>query len=257
MSSSRSDTGCPCGPGHLYGLTVSRPFAILPAAVRQDPGSPPVATPAAYTLGEELAHAVTHGVGIVLSIVGLVVLVAAAAAHGDTRDVVGCSVFGVTLVLLYTASTLYHSVRLPRARRLLQVLDHSGIYLLIAGTYTPVVLSKLPGPVGWTLLAAQWIAATVGIVLGATLGRRFRPYELALYPLMGWSVLFVFVPLSRTLAPGGWWLLLAGGLSYTLGMGFYALKRVAYSHAVWHLFVLAGSVLQYLAVLLYVLPRAG
>ena len=227
--------------------------------MRQEPGAVPVpvAAPAAYTLGEEIAHAVTHGVGIVLSVVGLIVLVAAAAARGDTRDVVGCSVYGTTLVLLYTASTLYHSIPHPRARRLLQVLDHSGIYLLIAGTYTPIALSKLPGPVGWIVLAGQWIAAVGGIVLGAVLGPRFRPYELALYPLMGWSVLFVFVPLSRTLEPGGWWLLLAGGLAYTLGMAFYALKRVAWSHAVWHLFVLAGSVLQYLAVLLYVIPREG
>lgn len=222
-------------------------------------GSPAPDTPAppgaAYTLGEEIAHALTHGVGIVLGLVGTVVLVGAAAERGGARDVVGCSVYGATLVLLYTASTLYHSIPRPRARRVLQILDHAGIYLLIAGTYTPVALSKLPGPVGWILLAGQWLAATLGIVLHTVLGRRFRPFELALYPLMGWSVLFVFVPLSRTLEAGGWWLLLAGGLAYTLGMAFYGLKRVAYAHAVWHLFVLAGSVLQYLAVLLYIVPR--
>ncbi len=211
---------------------------------------------APYTLGEEIAHGVTHGVGIVLSIAGLTVLVAFAALRGTARDVVGCAVFGTTLVLLYTASTLYHSIPLPRARPVLQVLDHAGIYLLIAGTYTPVALSKLPGWIGWTLLSSLWAAALLGIVLSARLGARFRRVELALYPLMGWSVLFVFVPLRRTLAPGGWWLLLAGGLAYTFGMVFYGLRGVRYSHAVWHLWVLAGSILQFLAILLYVIPAA-
>jgi hemolysin III len=214
----------------------------------------PLPQPRRYTVGEEIAHSVTHGLGILLSLVGLVVLVAAASVRGTTREVVGCSVFGVCLVILYTTSTLYHSIPLPHLRPVLQMLDHSGIYILIAGTYTPFTLSKLPGPVGSTLLTILWITAVVAIVLGVVLGRRFRPVALVLYLVMGWSIVFVLEPLRESLAPAGFSLLFAGGLAYTFGMVFYAMRKVRYSHAVWHLCVLAGSILQFLCVLLYVIP---
>jgi hemolysin III len=213
---------------------------------------PPPST--SYSLGEEIAHSVTHGIGIVLSIAGLAVLVGAARLHGDARDVVGSAVFGTTLVLLYTASTLYHSIPLPNVRPVLRILDHSGIYLLIAGTYTPIALAKLPSPEGPALLTGLWAAAVVGIVLTATLRHRFRPVAHVLYLLMGWSALLVAGPLRAAIAPAGWNLILAGGLAYTFGVGFYALRRVRYHHLLWHLCVLAGSLLHFFAVLLYVIP---
>ena len=216
---------------------------------------PPPPLPS-YSLGEEIAHSVTHGLGVIASIAGLAVLVAAAALRGTARDVVGCAVFGTTLVLLYTASTLYHSIPLPRARPVLRILDHSGIFLLIAGTYTPVALAKLPPAIGARLLAALWVAAITGIVLTATLRHRFRAVAHVLYLLMGWSAVFVAGPLRAAIAPAGWSLIVAGGLAYTFGVGFYAWRRLRYHHLLWHLCVLAGSVLHYFAVLLYVIPEA-
>jgi hemolysin III len=215
---------------------------------------PPPPPPPSYSLREEIAHSVTHGIGIVLSIAGLAVLVAAASLHGSTRDVVGSAVFGTTLVLLYTASTLYHSIPLPNVRPVLRILDHSGIFLLIAGTYTPVALAKLPPATGSTLLVVLWGAAIAGIALTATLRHRFRAVAHVLYLLMGWSAVFVAEPLRAALAPAGWTLIVAGGLAYTFGVGFYALRKVRYHHLLWHLCVLAGSVLHFFAVLFYVLP---
>ena len=214
---------------------------------------PPPPAPT-YSLGEEIAHSVTHGVGIVLSIAGLAVLVGFASRHGTARDVVGCAVFGATLVLLYTASTLYHSIPLPSVRPVLRILDHSGIFLLIAGTYTPIALAKLPPATAATLLTVLWGAALAGIALTATLRHRFRAVAHVLYLLMGWSAVFVAEPLRAALGPNGWGLIVAGGLAYTFGVGFYALRKVRYHHLLWHLCVLAGSVLHFFAVLLYVVP---
>jgi hemolysin III len=222
--------------------------------MRQE-GPPPPPDERRYPLGEEIAHSVSHGVGIVLSIAGLAVMVAFASLRGSARDVVAVSIFGGCLVLLYTASTLYHSIPVARARPVLQVLDRAGIFLLIAGTYTPIALRTLSGPAGWTLLAVLWAAAVAGIVLDAVLRQRFRRASLALYLLMGWSGIAVLPLLRQRLSSAGWALLLAGGAAYTLGTVFYSLHRVRYHHFVWHLFVLAGSILQFLAVLLYVIPR--
>jgi hemolysin III len=210
-----------------------------------------------YSLGEEIAHSVTHGLGIVASIAGLVVLVTVARLRGDVRHVVGCSVFGASLVLLYTASTLYHSIPVPRVRSVLRVLDHSSIYLLIAGTYTPFALVSLRGAVGWWLLWLLWGLALAGIALTATLRQSFRALAMVLYLGMGWSAVFVAEPLLAALDDGGVRLVVGGGLAYTFGVVFYAWKRMPYHHLVWHLFVLAGSVMHYFAVLLYVVPRAG
>ena len=212
-----------------------------------------------YTLGEEIAHSVTHGVGILLSIGGLAVLVAFAALRGDAWHIVGCSIFGATLVLAYTASTVYHAIpgSFPRAKKVLRVLDHAAIYLLIAGTYTPFTLVNLRGPWGWTLFGVVWGMAVLGIVFKATLIGRLRVLSVAFYVVMGWLVLIAARPLGQSVALGGLVLLIAGGVVYTSGVAFYAWTRLPYHHAIWHGFVLAGSTLHFFAVLLYVVPLAG
>lgn len=209
-----------------------------------------------YSLGEEIANSVIHGVGAVLAIVGLSVLADYADAHGTTRHVVSCSVYGVTLVLLYTASTLYHSVPHPRAKPFLRLLDHSAIFLLIAGTYTPFTLVSLRGPVGWWLFGVIWGLAGLGIVLRIVLRGRSTAAFIGLYVAMGWSVVFAIKPLAASLPAGGMTLVVWGGALYTVGILFYLWRRLPYHHAIWHGFVLAGSVAHFFAVLLYVIPLA-
>lgn len=210
-----------------------------------------------YTLGEEIANSVIHGVGIVLGIAGLGVLTAFASLHGDTWHIVGCSIFGAALILLYTASTLYHSIPLPRVKTVLRTLDHSAIFILIAGTYTPFLLVNLRGPWGWSLFGVIWGLALAGIVLRIVRGRRSTLLSVGLYVGMGWAVVVAIQPLLNNVAPGGLLLLLVGGLAYTLGVVFYVWKRLPYHHAVWHGFVLAGSIFHFFAILFYVIPLAG
>lgn len=209
-----------------------------------------------YSFADELASSVIHGVGIVLSIAGLATLVAFAALHGNALTVVACAVFGASLVLLYTASTLYHSVSVVAAKPALRALDHIAIYVLIAGTYTPFTLIALPGVWGWSLFAAVWMLALLGSALELGLLGRYRKLAVLLYVGMGWIGMIAFKPLSEHLQSGGTALLLAGGLAYTLGVPFYLWRRLPYHHALWHVFVLAGSVLHFLAVLMYVIPDA-
>ena len=212
-----------------------------------------------YTLGEEIAHALTHGIGVVLAIAGLTVMVARATLYGDIWHIVGAAIFGTTLVLMYAASTLYHSIpaeQLPNAKKILRIVDHSSIYLLIAGTYTPFTLVTLNGPWGWSLFGVTWGLALVGVVFKIFATGKFEKLSLGIYLGMGWCVIVAIKPLANTLAPGGLVLLIAGGLAYTGGVVFYAWERLRYHHAIWHGFVLAGSVLQYFAVLLYVIPGA-
>ncbi|MDX1650305.1 MAG: hemolysin III family protein [Myxococcota bacterium] len=210
-----------------------------------------------YGLREELVHAVTHGVGLVLSAVGLGVLVARTASRGDARDVLACAVFGVALVLLYGASTLYHGVRRPAAKRALQVADHAAIYVLIAGSYTPFALAGLAGRGGGALLAGVWALAGLGVVLEVARPRAARRLALPLYLAMGWLAVLVLGPLARALGPDGLALLVGGGAAYTLGVVFYAWRRCPYHHAIWHGFVLAGSALHFSCVLAHVVPPAG
>lgn len=206
-----------------------------------------------YSDGEEFASSLIHGMGIVLSIVGLATLVAFAARAGDTRHLASVCVYGATLILLYTASTLYHSVPGERAKPVLRLLDHAAIFLLIAGTYTPFTLISLHGAWGWSLFAIVWTLAFAGIAL--ELRRvRHRGAMAALYVGMGWVGLVAIKPLMASLPAGGLWLLFGGGVAYTLGVPFYLWKRLPYNHALWHAFVLLGSVLQFFAVLYYVLP---
>jgi hemolysin III len=209
-----------------------------------------------YAFGDELASSVIHGIGILLSIAGLATLVAFASLHSDARAVVACAVFGSTLILCYTASTLYHSVSGEQAKRLLRTFDHIAIFLLIAGTYTPFTLIALNGVWGWSLFGTIWALALMGSALELGMLKKYRKLAVLMYVGMGWVGMVAFKPLSEHLQTGGMVLLIAGGVAYTLGVPFYLWRKLPYHHAVWHFFVLAGSVLHYLAVLLYVLPDA-
>jgi len=202
-----------------------------------------------YSLGEEIAHAVSHGIGVVLAIIGLAVLVTRANLHGDALQIATVSVFGATLILAYVASTLYHAIPRAGAKRVLRILDHASIYLLIAGTYTPFCLGPLRGPWGWSLLVLVWTGAIAGIVVKSVATGRAPIASVVIYVAMGWSIVLAYGPLARALSPAGLRLLVAGGLAYTVGLTFYAWKSLRYHHLVWHLFVLAGSILHFFAVL--------
>jgi hemolysin III len=206
----------------------------------------------AWTLGEDIANSVTHGVGFALSVAGLVTLTILTARSGDAWRIVACAIYASTLVLLYGASTLYHALSRTRARRVFQVLDHSAIFLLIAGTYTPFALVNLRGPWGWTLLAVVWGLAVLGVVAKSVFGPRWPVVSTTIYVVMGWTVVIAIKPLVAHVAPAGIAWLVAGGVAYTGGVAFYAWDRLRYSHAVWHLFVLAGSVCHFVAIARYV-----
>ncbi len=207
---------------------------------------------ARYTPREELANSLTHGVGLLLAIAGLCGLMFAA---GGVRETATCLVYGVTLILVYATSTLYHGVHRPDAKQLLRTLDHVAIFLLIAGTYTPFVLIALRGAWGWSLFGTVWVLATLGALFELSRWRHARGVRVALYIAIGWVGLVALKPLVAALPVPGLWLVFGGGVSYTFGVLFYVWRSLRYHHAVWHLFVLAGSVLQYFAVLWYVLPR--
>lgn len=210
-----------------------------------------------YTLREEIANSVTHGFGIILAIAGLGVLTAFAALYGTVWHIVGCSIFGATLILLYTTSTLYHSIPIQRAKAVLRALDHSAIYLLIAGTYTPFSLVNLRGPWGWSLLGLIWTLAILGIVTRVLLGRKKSWLSVAFYIAMGWTVLIAIKPLVANTGAGGIRLLVMGGVVYTAGTIFYMWRKLPYHHAIWHVFVLMGSIFHFFAILFYVIPLAG
>ena len=216
---------------------------------------PPTTT--IYTPGEELANVLAHGVGVVLSVAGLAVLVTLSSLRGDAWQVAATTIFGVTLVLLYTSSTLYHYVHREQLKRLLRKIDHAAIFLLIAGPYTPFLLVNLRGPWGWSLFAVIWVLALAGVVLKFWFAGRFRVGSTLLYIGMGWLVLIARRPLLSAVPAEALWLLVAGGLTYTLGTVFYLWRRLPYHHAVWHLFVLGGSACHFFAVLAAVIPRAG
>lgn len=206
-----------------------------------------------YSLAEEIAHTVTHGVGALLSIAGLTILVAFASLNGDVWHIVSSSIYGATLIILYSASSLYHGISHPIAKPILQQLDHAAIYLLIAGTYTPFMLVSLRGTWGWSLFGVIWTVAIVGIVLEFVDAQRFKKLSLWLYLGLGWIVLLAIKPMMASVETGGLILLLLGGLSYSLGVIFYVREQMAYHHVIWHLFVLAGSVLHFFSVLFYVI----
>ena len=206
------------------------------------------------TSREELANVVTHAIGAVFGIAGLAALMVGAWRHHDAWRTVSFSIYGATLILLYLASVFYHGARSPRAKRLLQLFDHAAIYLLIAGTYTPFTLVSLRGSWGWTMFGLIWGLAIFGILLKVFFFGRLAFISTLLYLVMGWLVVIAIKPVMDAVSMRGLAWLVAGGLAYTVGVIFYAWHRLPYSHPIWHLFVLAGSVFHYFAIFFYVLP---
>ncbi|BBI35365.1 PAQR family membrane homeostasis protein TrhA [Cohnella abietis] len=206
-----------------------------------------------YTKREEVANAITHGLATLLSIAGLVILIVFASLEGTAWHVVSFTIFGVTMLMLYTASTLVHSFPEGKVKDLFETFDHSCIYLFIAGTYTPLLLVTLRSPLGWTLFGIVWGLAIGGVVFKAFFTKKFLVLSTLFYVMMGWLIVFAWHPLQALLMPGGIRLLIIGGLLYTVGSIFYIWRGFPYHHAVWHLFVVAGSVMHFFAILLYVL----
>ena len=201
---------------------------------------------------EEIANSISHGIGLVVALVGTPYLIVQAARHGDAGFIVGASVFSATVILLYVASTLYHALPIGRAKRVFRVIEHSAIFLLIAGTYTPFTLGVLHGAWGWTLFGVVWGLAAIGVALKAFEKASHPILSTGLYLLMGWVVVIALDPLLARVPTAGLLWLIAGGLSYTAGVAFFATdSRLQYGHFVWHLFVMAGTVCHYFAVLWY------
>lgn len=206
-----------------------------------------------YTLGEEIANSITHGIGALLSLAGLIILIIFSALKGSPLQTFSVIVYGTSLFLLYLASTLYHSIQHKKAKQILEIIDHSSIYLLIAGTYTPFTLVTLNGKIGWTIFITVWILALVGIILKPFFIKKFRILSTLLYIAMGWMIIFAIKPLIANLPAGGIRWLVVGGLLYTIGAVFYIWRKIPYGHMIWHLFVLGGSISHFIAVFFYVL----
>jgi hemolysin III len=224
-------------------LMQPRKDQVLMSAKETSQGSLP------YPLGEEIANAITHGIGALLAIAGLVVLVVSAATRGDTWAIVSFAVFGSSAVLLYTMSTVYHAVAAPRAKNILEILDHSFIYLLIAGTYTPFALTVLRSSVGWWIFGVVWSSAVLGIAIKPFLVKKARFLSTLAYVFMGWIVVFAWKPLNAAVSSTTITYLAIGGLSYTIGAVFYLMKGRRWMHAIWHLFVLAGTTMHFFSVM--------
>lgn len=207
-----------------------------------------------YTLREERLNSLTHGLGALLSAVGTVVLVLAAAREGDIWKIVSFSIFGASLILLYSASTFYHASRSPKIREIWKMLDHCAIFLLIAGTYTPFLLVNLRGPTGWTLFGIIWGLALAGIILKLVFGHRYKILRVIVYLAMGWLIVFAAGELNTQVSELGVRLTVIGGVIYTLGVVFYLADRLPYNHAIWHLFVVGGSLCHFYAIYFGVLP---
>jgi hemolysin III len=203
---------------------------------------------------EEITNSITHGIGAALSVAGLAVLVTFASLMGDPWRIVSFSVYGATLILLYLSSCFYHGFTRPDLKRLFRVFDHAAIYLLIAGTYTPFLLVTLRGVWGWSLFGIIWGLAAIGVVTTILFMDRLKILSVAAYLGMGWIVVFAIKPLVSLLPLGGMVWLTIGGVFYTLGVVFYVWKRLPFNHAIWHLFVLGGSISHFVAILFYVLP---
>ena len=209
---------------------------------------------AEYSLAEEVTHAVTHGAGVILSILGLSWMLYLSIGSSDPWRIAASSIYGLSLILLFLASTLYHGLHASRHKQVLKLLDHCAIYVLIAGTYTPFLLVAMRNSTGWWLFGTVWTLATAGVLTKLWFKHRYPKVSLAGYLLMGWLIVVAAPEVAGAIGSGGMLWLIAGGLSYTVGAIFYAMKRVSYSHAIWHLFVLAGGICHFLAIVWYVLP---
>lgn len=210
-----------------------------------------------YTLGEEIFNSVTHGVGSLLSIAGTVVLIVFSAINSDAFAVVSSAVYGASLIILYTMSTLYHSITNEKAKKFFRIMDHNTIFFLIAGTYTPYTLAVLRSPLGWVLFGVVWGAAAIGIVLNSIDLEKFSKISVVCYIAMGWVIIIAVKPLMNSMPFISFALLIAGGIFYTIGVIFYAIKKVKYFHSVWHIFTVIGSALHYFSVFTAIaLPNA-
>lgn len=209
-----------------------------------------IAEQSSYSVKEEFWNAVTHGIGAFLTIPATVLLVQKAILEGSPTQLISYVIFGISMFCLFTASTLYHSV--PTHKSLFKKLDHSSIFLLIAGTYTPVALIAIGGKLGWTIFAIEWSLALIGIVLKQFFVYRFKKLSLLVYIGMGWLVIFAYKPVLQHFSSEGFLVLLAGGLLYTIGTYFYKNKKIPYNHAIWHLFVLGGCAAMFAAIYLFV-----
>lgn len=207
-----------------------------------------------FSKGEEIANAITHGIGVVLSIAALVILIVFSSLEGNAWHIVSFTLFGITMFLLYTSSTLLHSLPDGKAKDVFEILDHSSIYFFIAGSYTPFLFVVVQGKLGWTIFGIVWGLAIGGTIFKVYFVKRFLVISTVLYVVMGWLIVFTWRPLVEKLAPNGIILLVIGGLLYTLGATFYVWRGFKFHHALWHLFVLAGSVMIFFCVLWYVLP---
>lgn len=207
-----------------------------------------------YTRGEEIANVITHSLGAAMSAVALIALVVMSARYGNVWHIVSFTIYGLTLFLLYLASTLYHSIQRPRLRAWLQIADHSAIYLFIAGTYTPFLLVTMRDTIGWPLLIIVWLLAGMGVAFKTLFIGRFHKLETMAYVAMGWLCIFAFREMITTLPPGGLYWLFIGGVVYTLGVLFYMWESLPYNHAVWHLFVMGGSFCHFCAIAFHIFP---
>ena len=209
--------------------------------------------PKSYTIKEEIANSITHGVGSLLAIAACVLLIVFAAIKGGALRIVSVSIYGASLIVMFTMSTLYHALTNKKAKKVFRVFDHTSIFLLIAGTYTPVALVTLRGALGWTIFGIIWAISIVGIVLNSISIEKFKKFSMIAYIAMGWCIVLAFYPLMQKLSREGIIFLLIGGALYTIGVVFYKLKRIRYMHSIWHAFVLAGAIMHYFCVQLYVI----
>ncbi|RSK27302.1 hemolysin III family protein [Bacillus sp. HMF5848] len=207
-----------------------------------------------FSLKEEIANAITHGIGVLLSIPALIILVIFASKYGSTWHIVSFSIFGASMLLLYTCSTLLHSFPPGKVKNIFEILDHSAIYFLIAGTYTPFLLITMRGALGWSLFGVVWGLTIAGVIFKIFFVKRFKILSTVLYVVMGWLIIIGIKPLIAGIGVSGFMFLLVGGLLYTVGSVFYVVRKIPFGHAIWHLFVLAGSAAMFFAILFYVLP---
>ncbi|MED0708847.1 PAQR family membrane homeostasis protein TrhA [Aneurinibacillus aneurinilyticus] len=207
-----------------------------------------------FTKKEEVANAIIHGIGAVLSVIALITLIIAASESGTAWHVTSFTIYGVTMLLLYVSSTLVHSFPQGRVKDIFEICDHASIYLFIAGTYTPFLFLVVKGALGWTLFGIVWGMALVGVVFKLFFTKKFLYLSTVLYIIMGWLIVFAWKPLVMSLAPGGLVLLVIGGVLYTVGAVFYVWRMFPFHHAVWHVFVLAGTVVHFFGVFYYLLP---
>ena len=206
-----------------------------------------------YSPLEEKTNIISHAIGLFLSVVALLLMLVRAGGSGDILHIIGAGIFGVSLIALYAASTLYHSARDPKVRARLRINDHATIYVLIAGTYTPFTLITLNGWVGWTIFGVSWGMAIAGVILKLIFTGKYNVLSTLMYVFMGWIIIFAIKPLVNSFPPEGIFWLVAGGIAYTTGAIIYSIKKIKFNHAIFHLFVLLGSICHFIAVYFYVL----